>query len=122
VRDDALQFVAIEFHDATARDPDHRIFLPVTGREGIDRRIVDQEHLRHRHARRDRHFLDDIEHPALLLVARLYVEQAAAEAFRHGLAAAAQLHHAEQDPEQYDADDDGADGAENFGSALQLLD
>src|SRR5690606_18840347 len=47
MRNHALQFVAIQFTNAAARNANDRILRLITSREGIDRRVVDQEHLGH---------------------------------------------------------------------------
>ena len=62
VANDALQFVARKQRDAAARDADGGVARRVAGSKGIDALfVVEHINFRHRHARRDGHFLDDIE-------------------------------------------------------------
>src|SRR5690606_36996149 len=91
----ALQLVTVEQLDAAARDADDGVFLAVTGREGVDRRILEQVDRRHRQAAGDGHFLHHVEDLALVGVARVEVQQASTERLGHHLATATQLRHAE---------------------------
>ena len=72
VGDDALQLVAGELLGAAAGDADDRVAGRIAGGEGVDARlVVQQEHGRHRHAGGERHFLDDVQQPALDRVGRV---------------------------------------------------
>ena len=61
VRDDALHLVAREKLHAAARHADHGVRRIGAGGKRVDRRIFHHIDGRHRNARRDRHFFDDVE-------------------------------------------------------------
>jgi hypothetical protein len=72
VADDALQFVARQKFHAAARDGDGRVAGFVAGGEGVDAVLVVHDiNLRHGHAGRDGHFLDDVEQLAFVGVGRV---------------------------------------------------
>ena len=64
--------------------------------------VLEHEHLRHRHARRDRHFFDHVEQALLERVARAAADQAPAEHLRDLRAAAAQRQHAHAARQRHD--------------------
>ncbi len=58
--------------------------------------VVEHEHGRHRHARGQRHFFDDIQQPALDRIGRIRIDAPAAEPLGDNRAAAGQLGDLEQ--------------------------
>ncbi len=79
--DDALELVAGEQGHAAAGDPDDGIARGASGGEGVDG-ILRVHHVdgRNGHARGDRHLLDEVEEAALVVVGRVQVDLAPAEA------------------------------------------
>ena len=93
VRDDALQLGAVERRQRAARHADRRVRRVVAGRERVDAALLLQQiDLGHRHAGGDRHFLDDVEQPALQRIGRVRRDAHAAERAGDDSAAAAEHH------------------------------
>ena len=71
VADDGLQLVAVEIVERALRHRDRGFVGRMTGREGVDALLFGQhEDLRLADARRDGHFLDDVEQALALEIAR----------------------------------------------------
>ena len=83
--DDPLEFVARKALDTTARDPHSGIPCAVACGEGIDALLVEHIHLRHRHARGQRHLLHHIQKPAFVGVGGGGIHRSAAKHFGDGL-------------------------------------
>jgi hypothetical protein len=104
VGDHALELVAGELLGAAARHADHRVTRREARGEGVDAAFVVQHVDRgRRRSRGDRHLLDDVLELSLRQVARVGVDEAAAEALGDGLPAASKL----RDLEQAATSDDG---------------
>ena len=89
VANDALEFVAGERLDATARDGDGGVAGGVAGGEGVDAGLIVHDiDLWHGHAGGDGHFLDDVEQLAFIEVGGVGTDEASAERFSYGAAAA----------------------------------
>ena len=112
---DALQLRPIELRHAAAGHPDHRALRRVAGGEGVDRVVVDPVDRRDRHARGDRHLLDDVEEPPLVRVAGRGLDPRAAEHLRDRFAALAELGDLEEARESDDEDDKAGDRAKKRG-------
>ena len=92
VADDALQFVARQHFNATARHADGGVAGGVTGGKGVDAALVFQHvDLRHRHAGGDGHFFHDIEQLALVRVSGVLIYQTSTHQCGHGAAAGGKL-------------------------------
>jgi hypothetical protein len=81
VADDALQFLAIEILEGSGGDAHDRVVGTEAGGERVDAAFVDPIHRRHAYARRNGHFLDHIEQPALRQHLRARVDLPAAQHF-----------------------------------------
>ena len=80
MRDDALQLVAVQVHQRAPGDGDRGVRRAVAGRKGVDAGLALQYvDLRHRHARGDRHLLDDVAQALLERVRRVGADPRAAE-------------------------------------------
>ncbi len=93
VADDALQFVARQNFHAAARDGDGCVAGLVSGGEGVDAVLVVHDvDLRHGHAGRDGHFLDDVEQLAFVRIGRVRADEPRAHHFRNRAAAGGERH------------------------------
>ena len=92
VRDDSLEFIATEPLYATSRDTDDGIARRKSRGECVDALFVfEQIDGRRRDARRNGHFLHDVEQPAFVCVAGARRDQRSSERLRDHGASASQL-------------------------------
>ena len=107
VANDALQLVARQLRDATARDTHGGIAGGVPCSEGVNALLmVEHVNFGHRHTGGDGHLLDDVEKLAFVRVARAGIHLTAAHGFSHHPAAAGELADLEQAAECHDGQGD----------------